>query len=1231
MFLVLGLGQIAYQAHASALPGNRAVKHGYFTNYLNSGSGDFVIPGGTFANPSMPYSVNTIAEFKAYVLGEYKSTTTWNHIGGAFIIRSMMGPDASGNWNYNSSISNADITAWQQQIDYLISSGGSFNPDATFAYCYNSYNIHNHGVDSNPDDVAFYSDCDSEAHTFVFYHKNGSVAYAIKHRCANPVGDYLGLPRVPKWTLAPKSVVDKTTASPGQVVKFTHTIDRHLGPDTATSVDYTAYYFRYKADGTLILSNRGAGGIDVKNATIPKSSTALSAGVDSYTAQSSDGPGSKLCEMLRIDGFESPPSGTTISDSAKVCVTFGAPGKPVVSIACDSAYKITGNAKDPDKAIALALSFTRDGTAIAAGPLQTDAAGNFSFSAASLMTDGSNHVFGVVAKGVNAAGTADGNNGSATATCSPAAIPSNCPRAPTTQKVTLTPKNIPVSTNEPSSTGYAPQASQTYNVYSANGKYKIDSVYDEFESVGAGTGTWTPTGKSVNDFTINYSSYIDNYPYDSHRPNVNYDSYYDSLAYRSAASPTYGCDSGDPAPVGTTCKHTYSSTYNCPSGGTLSGTTCTSTYAAPSGCAAGETLSGSTCSSSYNASTNKCAGFSGFTDTGTECTHTYPGPAPCTRTSDYSTAGPGTLCTLHKYYVYTCPSGGTLSGTKCVSSHSSGPYCNGADTLSGTTCTHTYTATAGCNSGDTVSGSTCTHTYAASNLGYLITRYAAGDVIDAGFANSSGSDFAAPTLPECFDRSFNLVPISSSASLDDSENPTSVNFIANVNPGLLSATDHGTGVRRSLKVSVPIKGVYYTKDINGNVITGVTDFDFNINPIYVADSALARSYSGFSIVDSASVSSASTSRPPLNYGDQICFRVQLPNAAGTMDENGLVQNTDSSTESIEICSDRVGNKPYYKVYGSDIFAGGSFASAGVCTSGVNASIIGQYNPSKGGASTDLAAIALARVSNVASAALRSVSPTAPNGLTFANSGSDVNPNPPTLMGGFYSDGTGHCAPDYYNDERFGSSSTNLTNSTSTDVDVSSGLANGGQTVIKPPVGARVQIHASTGKTGIRHTLFIDGDAQITSNIVYNDGPWADTNSIPYLTIIAKGNIYIDESVSDLNGLFIAQPRTSPTDGTGRIYTCTYWKLTNGNASDLKDRCDNQLRVTGSFVAQRILLERTTGTINLASDNGGTAEASNSPNIAEIFQSSAEQFIGHPVFKSNPLQYDSIKGLPPVLQ
>ena len=275
-----------------------------------------------------------------------------------------------------------------------------------------------------------------------------------------------------------------------------------------------------------------------------------------------------------------------------------------------------------------------------------------------------------------------------------------------------------------------------------------------------------------------------------------------------AASVSYSCPAGY-TQSGNSCTQTTSysatATYVCPSGFTLSGSTCSSTssYGASASysCPSGWTLSGTTCSQDQTISAGssyQCYGSStlGLDDgkyskqpgtycliaavslgNGKKCPTTYgtmslhhqslitsggglqwcmfnparvytcpggynnPGSGVCTITATqtatvtYSCPNGGTLsgstCTIetsqNASIDYSCPNGGTLSGTSCTTSTtvSATPsyYCPSGWSLSGTTCSSTVSQPAtvayACPSGGALSGTTCTVTTSqAANVSY---------------------------------------------------------------------------------------------------------------------------------------------------------------------------------------------------------------------------------------------------------------------------------------------------------------------------------------------------------------------------------------------------------------------------------------------------------------------------------------------------------------------------------
>ena len=217
-----------------------------------------------------------------------------------------------------------------------------------------------------------------------------------------------------------------------------------------------------------------------------------------------------------------------------------------------------------------------------------------------------------------------------------------------------------------------------------------------------------------------------------------------TITQNASASTTYTCPSGY-TKNGTSCYKVYDATPNttstCPSGYTKSGSSCVKTYTATSkttySCPNGGTLSGTKCntSSSYNATASTSYGswVSSGTQYYTSANKAYTGT---TSKLVYAGAVSGAVCgspcgnsgIWYKYTYYTrsastkysCPNGGTLSGTKCVtsSSYNATPKttysCPNGGTLSGTKCTLTANpstnTTYSCPNGGTLSGNKCTLT-----------------------------------------------------------------------------------------------------------------------------------------------------------------------------------------------------------------------------------------------------------------------------------------------------------------------------------------------------------------------------------------------------------------------------------------------------------------------------------------------------------------------------------------
>ena len=188
-----------------------------------------------------------------------------------------------------------------------------------------------------------------------------------------------------------------------------------------------------------------------------------------------------------------------------------------------------------------------------------------------------------------------------------------------------------------------------------------------------------------------------------------------------------------------------------------------------------------------------------------------------------------------------------------------------------------------------------------------------------------------------------------------------------------------------------------------------------------------------------------------------------------------------------------------------------------------------------------------------SAMLRTAAPQSPTGLTFGNES--------PLLGKV--EGM-HCPYDYW-----GKKVNNPTAALNALDIIDPALNNlSGNLYIKAPAATNT-IYITT--TNIQNSriinLFVEGNLVIQNNIIYaGAGSWRSADVIPRLQIVVRGNIFIDKSVTQLDGVYVAQG--------GTIYTCT--NGAGGVVNGLYADCNTQLTVNGALVASRIKWLRTFG-------------------------------------------------------
>ncbi|HLZ14529.1 MAG TPA: hypothetical protein VKQ34_00900 [Candidatus Saccharimonadales bacterium] len=302
------------------------------------------------------------------------------------------------------------------------------------------------------------------------------------------------------------------------------------------------------------------------------------------------------------------------------------------------------------------------------------------------------------------------------------------------------------------------------------------------------------------------------------------------------------------------------------------------------------------------------------------------------------------------------------------------------------------------------------------------------------------------------------------------------------------------------------------------------------------------------------------------------------------------------------------SKPYMRTYGGDVSAGNPPCSAP--GSVVNAAIVTWNKEGAGafaGAGAQYAALAVDRIYDFSTALGNAGGAAKPDGLAFANTAA--------VSGGVFGGnaGTPSCIPDYYS--RMPATTSALSSSNVSLLGTGTFTATG-------PITLSGNINP-----GQRTAIYVNGDVLITGNITF-PGIW-DVAHLPFFEIIAKGNIYVSSSVTQIDGLYVAQPNGA---AGGVISTCAQpglpatsyiGQLTNGV---FNTPCNNQLTVNGAFVATQVQLLRTHGTLN----NSVAGELNTSGNQAEVFNYSPALWMAMPPNQGTSDTYDSITSLPPIL-
>ncbi len=302
----------------------------------------------------------------------------------------------------------------------------------------------------------------------------------------------------------------------------------------------------------------------------------------------------------------------------------------------------------------------------------------------------------------------------------------------------------------------------------------------------------------------------------------------------------------------------------------------------------------------------------------------------------------------------------------------------------------------------------------------------------------------------------------------------------------------------------------------------------------------------------------------LSAGDQLCTQVVVNPTSGTVNSDGSLNVVVAETSSDEACVTIV-DQPYVSAFGADVIATAGLADIeGSCTGdpGIISTLFDSSNNRNRGSGTQFAALAMTQINGFASAKMRTGAPTPTRGLSFSNDDSSAE------YGGSHP--ITKCSWDYFaqmpDAPENTANSINNNNATFRAGGVFRYNSSGG--VLTVPTNNNAQVAPS-----VNSVISVDNDVLITNNITFED--WDNLDEIPSFYLIVRGNIYIHSSVTQLAGIYIAQPDESGNGGN--IYTCATrtgpGPVRAYSVTEMFNNCQNPLQVNGAFIANTLYLNR----------------------------------------------------------
>ncbi|HSE29014.1 MAG TPA: hypothetical protein VLA77_00310 [Candidatus Saccharimonadales bacterium] len=336
----IGYGGMVLAYPAGGIQG-RAEHRGYFTNSLDTAGwevlnqscstggeyGPYNYNNGNNWCNAIPRDLNTAAELIAFIEGRLANgipngsygfgSGTYGDAraktGAAFIVHTMLGTPAAERSRPPTA---AQMTEWRALVN-AYASAGRISWSTNYAYNINTYY---QGTDDSPspNDDAFF-DYNNDGLAILFRSSpTGTVQYAIRRECGNPVGNgnILPLPNPVDFTMNGRTTVNGSstdiTVNPGASLSFVNYLSNSGPSATPSSITWSAH----NMPGGASISSGNAGTF-----TSGQEKTAYSE--PAFTVPNGTAAGTQYCRQVRWSPLnESGGSGTGATRCATVAAAY---------------------------------------------------------------------------------------------------------------------------------------------------------------------------------------------------------------------------------------------------------------------------------------------------------------------------------------------------------------------------------------------------------------------------------------------------------------------------------------------------------------------------------------------------------------------------------------------------------------------------------------------------------------------------------------------------------------------------------------------------------------------------------------------------------------------------------------------------------------------------------------------------------------------------------------------